>query len=224
MQLNEPLTIGNVKLRNRAMLAPMSGVSDLPFRELAWKFGAGMVVSEMVASESFVEGEAEMQMKAQSGNLPIHMVQLIGREAYWMGRGAKMIEAQGADIIDINMGCPSRKVTTGFSGSALMRDVDHALTLIDAVVESVNVPVTLKMRLGWDQGSLNAAELAKRAENAGVQMITVHGRTRCQFFKGDADWDWIAKTKQAVINMTDDVSIIAGCLTEIGRASCRERV
>jgi len=112
MQLDQPLTIGNVKLRNRAMLAPMSGVSDLPFRELAWKFGAGMVVSEMVASESFVEGEAEMQMKAQSGNLPIHMVQLIGREAYWMGRGAKMIEAQGADIIDINMGCPSRKVTT----------------------------------------------------------------------------------------------------------------
>lgn len=198
MQLDQPLTIGNVKLRNRSLLAPMSGVSDLPFRELAWKFGAGMVVSEMVASESFVEGEAEMHLKAQSGNLPTHMVQLIGREARWMGRAAKMIEAQGADIIDINMGCPARKVTTGYSGSALMRDLDHALTLIDAVVESVDVPVTLKMRLGWDQGSINAAELAKRAEDAGVQMITVHGRTRCQFYKGIADWAAIKSVSDAV--------------------------
>ena len=198
MQLDHPLTIGNVKLRNRALLAPMSGVSDLPFRELAWKFGAGMVVSEMVASESFVEGEAEMHLKAQSGSLPTHMVQLIGREAHWMGRAAKMIEAQGADIIDINMGCPARKVTTGYSGSALMRDLDHALTLIDAVVESVDVPVTLKMRLGWDQTSINAAELAKRAEDAGVQMITVHGRTRCQFYKGTADWAAIKSVSEAV--------------------------
>ena len=198
MQLDQPLTIGNVKLRNRALLAPMSGVSDLPFRELAWKFGAGMVVSEMVASESFVEGEAEMHLKARSGNLPTHMVQLIGREAQWMGRAAKMIEAQGADIIDINMGCPARKVTTGYSGSALMRDLDHALTLIDAVVESVEVPVTLKMRLGWDHGSINAAELAMRAEDAGVQMITVHGRTRCQFYKGAADWGAIKSVSDAV--------------------------
>ncbi|MFK5978521.1 MAG: tRNA dihydrouridine synthase DusB [Rhizobiaceae bacterium] len=198
MQLDQPLTIGNVKLRNRALLAPMSGVSDLPFRELAWKFGAGMVVSEMVASESFVEGEAEMHLKAQSGNLPIHMVQLIGREAQWMGRAAKMIEAQGTDIIDINMGCPARKVTTGYSGSALMRDLDHALRLINAVVESVDVPVTLKMRLGWDRDSINAAELAKRAEDAGVQMITVHGRTRCQFYKGIADWAAIKPVSDAV--------------------------
>ena len=198
MQLDQPFTIGNVKLRNRALLAPMSGVSDLPFRELAWKFGAGMVVSEMVASEAFVEGEAEMHLKAQSGNLPVHMVQLIGREAHWMGHAAKMVEAGGADIIDINMGCPARKVTTGYSGSALMRDLDHALKLIDAVVVNVSVPVTLKMRLGWDQGTINAAELAKRAEDAGVQMITVHGRTRCQFYKGNADWDAIRQVSEAV--------------------------
>lgn len=198
MPLDQPFAIGNVKLRNRALLAPMSGVSDLPFRELAWKFGAGMVVSEMVASEAFVSGEAEMQLKAQSGNLPVHMVQLIGREAHWMGRAAKIIEAEGADIIDINMGCPARKVTTGYSGSALMRDLDHALRLIEAVIASVKVPVTLKMRLGWDRDSINAAELAKRAEDAGVQMLTVHGRTRCQFYKGTADWAAIAPVSAAV--------------------------
>ncbi len=192
-----PLTVGEVCLRNRVLLAPMSGISDLPFRKIAWRFGAGMVVSEMVASAAFVTGKAEMLLKAASGDLPVHMVQLAGWEAHWMARAAMVAEANGADIIDINMGCPARRVTTCYSGSALMRDLDHALTLIDAVVDAVKVPVTLKMRLGWDENSLNADELAARAEASGIQMITVHGRTRCQFYKGTADWQAVANVKAA---------------------------
>ena len=166
----------------------MSGVSDLPFRRLAARFGAGMVVSEMVASESFVRGDAETQMRAESQDDGLHVVQLAGREARWMGEAARVIADLGADVIDINMGCPAKKVTSGYSGSALMRDLDHALTLIEATVEAVDIPVTLKMRLGWDDASINAPDLARRAEAAGVQLITVHGRTRCQFYKGRADW------------------------------------
>jgi len=198
MQLDDPFNIGNVKVRNRVILAPMSGVSDLPFRQLAWKYGAGMVVSEMVASEAFVEGEAEIALKAETGNLPVRMVQLVGREPRWMGRAAEIVEHHGADIIDINMGCPSRRVTSGASGSALMRDLDLAMRLIEAVIEAVDVPVTLKMRLGWDHTSINAAQLAIRAQNAGISMLTVHGRTRCQFYKGDADWRAIAAVTEAV--------------------------
>ncbi|WP_297584452.1 tRNA dihydrouridine synthase DusB [Roseibium sp.] len=176
----------------------MSGVSDLPFRRLAARFGAGMVVSEMVASESFVKGDAETQMRAEAQDDGLHVVQLAGREARWMGEAAKVIAGLGADIIDINMGCPAKKVTSGYSGSALMRDLDHALTLIEATVAAVDVPVTLKMRLGWDATSMNAPELANRAEAAGIQLITVHGRTRCQFYKGNADWSAIAKVREAV--------------------------
>ena len=176
----------------------MSGVTDLPFRRIAARFGAGMVVSEMVASESFVRGDAETQMRAEAQNEGLHVVQLAGREARWMGEAAKVIAGLGADVIDINMGCPAKKVTSGYSGSALMRDLDHALTLIEATVEAVDIPVTLKMRLGWDENSLNAPELARRAERAGVQMITVHGRTRCQFYKGKADWGAIAAVKEAI--------------------------
>lgn len=175
----------------------MSGVTDVPFRRLAWEHGAGLVVSEMVASEAFVEGEAEMQLKVQSAGLPLHMVQLAGREAKWMARAAKAVEGAGADIIDINMGCPAKRVTTGYSGSALMRDLDHAQSLIDAVVGSVSLPVTLKMRLGWDENSINAPELAHRAENSGIRMITVHGRTRCQFYKGKADWNRVSAVREA---------------------------
>ncbi len=192
------LTIGRYQLANPAVLAPMSGVTDLPFRRLAARYGAGMVVSEMVASESFVKGDAETQMRAEAQDKGLHVVQLAGREARWMGEAAKVIAGLGADVIDINMGCPAKKVTSGYSGSALMRDLDHALTLIDATVAAVDVPVTLKMRLGWDDKNLNAPELARRAEAAGVQLITVHGRTRCQFYKGKADWRAIAAVKDAI--------------------------
>jgi len=193
-----PLRIGRHMLRNRAVLAPMSGVSDLPFRRISARFGAGMVVSEMVASESLVKGDAETQMRAEAQERGLHVVQLAGRRPHWMGEAAKIAAGAGADIIDINMGCPAKKVTSGYSGSALMRDLDHALTLIEATVEAVDVPVTLKMRLGWDEHSLNAPELACRAESAGVQLITVHGRTRCQFYQGQADWAAIRKVKQAI--------------------------
>lgn len=194
----KPLSIGRHTLLNRAVLAPMSGVTDLPFRKLAARHGAGMVVSEMVASESFVKGDAETQMRAESQEAGLHVVQLAGREARWMGEASRVVADLGADVVDINMGCPAKKVTSGLSGSALMRNLDHALTLIEATVDAVDVPVTLKMRLGWDETSLNAPELARRAEDAGVQLITVHGRTRCQFYKGKADWAAIAQVKQAV--------------------------
>ncbi len=196
--LSKPLVVGGVSLRNRCFLAPMSGVTDVPFRKLAWEHGAGMVVSEMVASQALVEGEGEMHLKLQAGDLPQHVVQIAGREACWMSLAAKMAEANGARIVDINMGCPAKRVTTGYSGSALMRDLDHALSLIEAVVKSVQVPVTLKMRLGWDHASVNAPELARRAENAGVRMITVHGRTRCQFYKGSADWTAVRAVSEAI--------------------------
>ncbi len=176
----------------------MSGVSDLPFRRLAARYGAGMVVSEMVASESFVRGDAETQMRAEAQDKGLYVVQLAGREARWMGEAAKVIADLGADIIDINMGCPAKKVTSGYSGSALMRDLDHALTLIEAVVGAVSIPVTLKMRLGWNEARLNAPDIAVRAEAAGVALITVHGRTRCQFYKGRADWNAISEVRKAV--------------------------
>ena len=176
----------------------MSGVTDLPFRRLAHGLGAGLVVSEMVASEELLRGRADVRRRAEGRELAPFAIQLVGREARWMGEGARAVEDLGADIIDINMGCPAREVTGKLSGSALMRDLDHALSLITAVVAAVRVPVTLKMRLGWDDKSRNAAELARRAADAGVQMITVHGRTRCQFFKGAADWGAVREVSQAV--------------------------
>ncbi len=193
-----PLAIGPVTVPNRVILAPMSGITDAPFRRLAERLGAGLVVSEMTASEALVEGQREAQVRSEGRGVAIHVVQLAGCEARWMAEGARIAEAQGADIIDINMGCPSKQVTNGTAGSALMRDLDHALSLIEATVGAVRVPVTLKMRLGWDATSINAPELARRAENAGVRMITVHGRTRCQFYSGDADWAAIRAVKQSV--------------------------
>jgi nifR3 family TIM-barrel protein len=196
--LAAPLRIGPIAVSNRAFLAPMSGVTDRAFRRLAWRFGAGLVFSEMVASEALVEGNAEMELKALPCGGPVHAVQLAGREAKWMRLAAQMAQANGADIIDINMGCPAKRVTTGLAGSALMREPDLALELVEAVVGAVTVPVTLKMRLGWDDASLNAPELARMAEQAGVAMITVHGRTRCQFYKGNADWAAVRAVKDAV--------------------------
>jgi len=193
------IQIGKHKLASNVLVAPMSGISDLPFRRAAQNFGPGLVVSEMVAGEYLRKGHHHTRVKmAGGGEIDPLTIQLVGREARWMDEGARVAEGEGAQIIDINMGCPSRRVTGSLSGSALMRDLDHALRLIDATVGAVNVPVTLKMRLGWDDDSLNAPELAQRAEAAGVQMIVVHGRTRCQFYKGSADWAAVKATKDAV--------------------------
>jgi tRNA-dihydrouridine synthase B len=180
-------------------LAPMAGITDVPFRDVALRCGAGLVVSEMVASAEVVQAKPSARARAELGfGRSRTAVQLAGREARWMAAAARYCAAEGARIIDINFGCPAKKVTNGLSGSALMRDPDHALRLIDAVVGAVEVPVTLKMRLGWDAGQMNAAEIAARAEAAGVRMITVHGRTRCQFYSGAADWAAIARVRRAV--------------------------
>ena len=194
----EKLDIGPTQAPNRVILAPMSGITDAPFRRLAEELGAGLVVSEMTACAGLVRGEREAAVRSDGRGVDIHVVQLAGCEANWMAEGARIAEAQGADIVDINMGCPSKQVTNGASGSALMRDLDHALGLIEATVSAVQVPVTLKMRLGWDASTMNAPDLARRAEAAGVKLITVHGRTRCQFYKGGADWVAVRAVKQAV--------------------------
>jgi tRNA-dihydrouridine synthase B len=194
---SKPLKIGELQLANRALLAPMSGITDAPFRRLTAQLGAGLVVSEMTASDDLVRGRAMSVLRCEASGIGPHVVQLAGCEARWMAEGARVAEASGADVIDINMGCPARHVTGGQSGSALMRDLDHALTLIEATISAVAVPVTLKMRLGWDDRTRNAPELARRAEAAGVQLITVHGRTRCQFYKGEADWTAVREVRKA---------------------------
>lgn len=180
-------------------LAPMAGITDLPYRSLVARFGAGLVVSEMIASGEWLTSRPGTREKAELGlGIEGTAVQIAGREAAPMAQAAKMIADQGARLIDINMGCPAKKVTQGASGSALMKTPDHALRLIEAVVEAVDVPVTLKTRLGWDDALLNAPQIAQRAEAAGIQMITIHGRTRCQFYKGHADWDAIRGVVDAV--------------------------
>src|ERR1700755_66643 len=194
----QSLKIGDIEVANRVLLAPMSGVTDAPFRRLAAALGAGLVVSEMTASDDLVRGRPMSVLRCEAAGIGPHVVQLAGCETHWMAEGARIAEAAGADIIDINMGCPARHVTGGQSGSALMRDLDHALTLIEATIAAVKIPMTLKMRLGWDHGSLNAPELARRAEASGVQLITVHGRTRCQFYKGEADWSAVRAGREAI--------------------------
>ncbi len=193
------IAIGPIETRNRVFLAPMSGVTDEPFRLTAHEHGAGLVVSEMVASEELVNARPDMLRRALGAeSIKPFVIQLAGREPHWMAEGVKVAQDMGADIIDINMGCPAREVTGGLSGSALMRNLDHAQSLIEATVEASSVPVTLKMRLGWDHNSLNAPELARRAETAGVALVTVHGRTRCQFYGGKADWAAIRAVKDAI--------------------------
>jgi tRNA-dihydrouridine synthase B len=193
-----PLSIGGHAVRNRAFLAPMAGITDRPFREIAERFGAGMVVSEMIASAALGTGHQGMARKlGRAGSLP-HMVQLAGCEAHWMAEGARMAEDAGADIIDINFGCPAKRVTNGYAGSALMRVPDQALAIVEAVAGATRLPVTVKMRLGWDDDSLNAADIAKLAVGAGAKMITVHGRTRQQFYKGQARWSLVRSVVEAV--------------------------
>jgi nifR3 family TIM-barrel protein len=192
------LQIGDVSIANGVLLAPMSGVTDAPFRRLVGDLGAGLVVSEMTASDALVEGDRYAMLRAERHGSGLHVVQLAGCEPRWMAEGARIAESAGADVIDINMGCPAKHVANRQSGSALMRDLDHALSLIEATVAAVRVPVTLKMRLGWDDRTINAPELARRAEAAGVRMVTVHGRTRCQFYTGQADWVAVRAVKDSV--------------------------
>ena len=197
-QLRPLLAIGSQWLASRVLLAPMSGVTDVAMRRIARRFGAGMVVSEMVASDDFAQGGAEAMLRADGAGIDQHVVQLAGCDPHWMNEAARLAQGAGAHVIDINMGCPAKRVTGGAAGSALMRDLDHAQRLIEATVAAVSIPVTLKMRLGWDHAAINAPELARRAENAGIAMVTVHGRTRQQFYKGHADWAAIAAVKRAV--------------------------
>ena len=193
------LALGPVPVDPPVLLAPLAGITDLPFRRLVGRFGAGLVVSEMVASDEVLRARPEARARAELGFGEVATsVQLAGREPALMAEAAKWCEGQGARVIDINMGCPSKRVTTGLCGSALLRDPDLALKLIEAVVGAVTVPVTLKTRLGWDDSSLNAPDLARRAEGAGIRMVVIHGRTRCQFYKGRADWRAIRAVKEAV--------------------------
>lgn len=191
------LIIGDVAIGMRTLVAPMSGVSDLPFRKAAARQGARYVVTEMVAADQLAQGRRDVVQRAAIDGLPLNVVQLVGREARWIGLGAKMAEEAGADIIDLNMGCPSREVVGVACGAALMRDLDHAERLIEAAVNATTRPVTLKMRLGWDDNSRNAPELAERAEKLGIKAFTVHARTRNQFYKGSCDWRAVAEVKKA---------------------------
>ncbi|HEV2561281.1 MAG TPA: tRNA dihydrouridine synthase DusB [Rhizomicrobium sp.] len=196
--MSRTFQIGGVTIAGRVLTAPMSGVSDLPFRRTASRLGAPYVATEMVACDMLAAGRPDVMRRAAVGEgLPLMVVQLVGREAEWIAKGAAMAEAAGADIIDLNMGCPAKCVTGGLSGSALMRDLDLAIRLIDAAVGATTRPVTLKMRLGWDDETRNAPALAERAEKSGVKAITVHGRTRQQFYKGASNWRAVAEVKAA---------------------------
>ena len=187
------LNIGNLKLKSNYLLAPMSGISDFPYREIVKLFEPGLVFSEMIASRALLERNKKTMKMIKKTNDFLSAVQIAGCDPDVMGEAAKICEDNGADLVDINMGCPVKKVVNGYAGSALMKNELLATKILESVTSAVNIPVTLKMRKGWDDNSLNAPKIAKIAENCGVKMITVHGRTRCQMFKGRSDWKFISK-------------------------------
>ncbi|MDQ0504299.1 tRNA dihydrouridine synthase DusB [Xanthobacter agilis] len=192
------LRIGPHLLPNAVLLAPMAGITDAPLRRMALRYGAGLAISEMVASNALLDGHPEMVLRAEGQGVALHAVQIAGNDPYWMGEAARMAQGAGAGLIDINMGCPAKRVTTGAAGAALLKDLPLARRILDAVRAAVSVPVSVKTRLGWDEGNPTAVALARMAEDAGLAMVTVHGRTRSQFYTGRADWAAIRAVKAAV--------------------------